>query len=169
MKKPKKCCDMGTYECQIPMPINGRIHGIDYCIADIVAALNAANLTTIASCCGHGIQPAIISLTDGRELTFNMERNYLCTRCKFMIENHLGKFPKCSMGKKTDMMCLQDSCSMFSSDIVINSRIKFPCDTCKEKFVLNGIDDGHSIKDGCSGGMSMITARTKKACAGYRM
>lgn len=68
MNKPEKCCAFGIYECQIPMPINGRIHGIDFCIADIVAALNAANITTVASCCGHKKLPGVISLEDGREL-----------------------------------------------------------------------------------------------------
>jgi hypothetical protein len=68
MLKPDKCCKMGTYGCQIPMPINGRIQGIDICIADIVAALNAANIVTVASCCGHYEVPAIVSLKDGREL-----------------------------------------------------------------------------------------------------
>lgn len=53
-KNNKKCCKMGTYECQVPMPINGRVRYIDFCIADIVAALNAANIKTEASCCGHG-------------------------------------------------------------------------------------------------------------------
>ena len=51
------------------MPINGRIRGIDFCIADIVAALNAANITTIASCCGHGVMDGDIRLEDGRVLT----------------------------------------------------------------------------------------------------
>lgn len=69
MNKPDKCCDFGTYECQIPMPIKGRRQDIDFCIADIVAALNAANITTVASCCGHGKIPASIVLEDGRELT----------------------------------------------------------------------------------------------------
>lgn len=60
---------MGSYECQTPMPINGRLQGIDYCIADIVAALNAANIKTVASCCGHSILGGgVISLEDGREL-----------------------------------------------------------------------------------------------------
>lgn len=66
--KPTKCCEMGTYKCQIPMPIKGRRRDIDFCIADIVAALNAANIITIASCCGHGKTEAIISLEDGRTL-----------------------------------------------------------------------------------------------------
>jgi len=67
--KPKKCCDIGTYECQVPMPLNGRMQGIDYCIADIVAALNAANIETKMSCCGHGNEDiSVICLADGREL-----------------------------------------------------------------------------------------------------
>jgi len=80
LAKPKKCCTMGSYECQIPMPINGRIRHVDFCIADIVAALNAANITTVASCCGHGDESiAIISLEDGRELS---------------IKNHAPKEPE---------------------------------------------------------------------------
>jgi hypothetical protein len=68
MKKPKQCCKIGTYDCQIPMPIKGRRHDIDFCIADLVAALNAANITTVASCCGHGGIRGSIVLEDGREL-----------------------------------------------------------------------------------------------------
>lgn len=68
MKKPDKCCKLGAYDCQVPMPIKGRRQDIDICIADIVAALNAANITTIASCCGHS-DVGIISLEDGRELS----------------------------------------------------------------------------------------------------
>lgn len=59
---------MGTYKHQIPMPLNGRRRDIDYCISDIVAALNAANIKTIASCCGHGEIDAVVSLTDGRDI-----------------------------------------------------------------------------------------------------
>jgi hypothetical protein len=66
--RPKKCSDCGSYECVIPMPIKNRLEGIDYCIADIVAALNAANITTVASCCGHGKQLGDIMLEDGRVL-----------------------------------------------------------------------------------------------------
>ena len=66
--RPTKCCALGTYECQIPMPIKRRIEYIDYCIADIVAALNAANLVTGASCCGHGAM-GVITLMDGRVIT----------------------------------------------------------------------------------------------------
>jgi hypothetical protein len=66
--KPKQCCGMGEYLCQVPMPLNGRVQSIDYCIADIVAGLNAANITTVASCCGHGQMNAVISLEDGRQI-----------------------------------------------------------------------------------------------------
>jgi hypothetical protein len=55
------------------MPINGRVQCIDWCIHHIVAALNAANITTVASCCGHGRQPGRITLADGRELTIAKE------------------------------------------------------------------------------------------------
>jgi hypothetical protein len=68
MKKPIKCCNFGEYSCQIPMSIMGRRQDIDFCIADIVAALNAANITTVASCCGHKKLDGNILLEDGREL-----------------------------------------------------------------------------------------------------
>jgi hypothetical protein len=48
------------------MPLNGKLQSIDICIADIVAALNAANIKTVASCCGHGKTSGIIDLEDGR-------------------------------------------------------------------------------------------------------
>ena len=69
-----KCCSLGTYECQVPMPITGRRQDIDICIADIVAALNAANITTVASCCGHMKTDAVISLEDGREIIIKWEK-----------------------------------------------------------------------------------------------
>ena len=72
--KPTKCCDFGTYDCQIPMPLRGRRQDIDYCIADIVAALNAANIETVASCCGHSKIPASIVLEDGREISIPIEQ-----------------------------------------------------------------------------------------------
>lgn len=40
----------------------------DPCISPIVKALNDAGLVTIASCCGHGRRPGIITLLDGTEL-----------------------------------------------------------------------------------------------------
>lgn len=67
--RPTKCCAIGSYECSVPMAINGRRQDVDYCLADIIAALNAANIPTIASCCGHSKADAVISLADGREMT----------------------------------------------------------------------------------------------------
>jgi hypothetical protein len=69
--KPETCCECGTYGCTIPMPINGRVVYIDYCIADKVAALTAGNIATVASCCGHGKMKAEILLADGTELWFD--------------------------------------------------------------------------------------------------
>jgi hypothetical protein len=66
------CCDVGSYACQVPMPLNGRRQDIDICIADIVAALNAANIITKASCCGHSKQDASILLDDGRRIEIDM-------------------------------------------------------------------------------------------------
>lgn len=37
-------------------------------IADLVAALNAGGVPTVASCSGHGKRPGNIALSDGREL-----------------------------------------------------------------------------------------------------
>ena len=65
---PTTCCAIGTYEHTVPMAIMGRRHDVDYCVADIVAALNAANITTGGSCCGHGHMDGSILLEDGREL-----------------------------------------------------------------------------------------------------
>lgn len=41
---------------------------IDECIAELVRALNAAGHPTTAACCGHGDEPGIIGLADGRAL-----------------------------------------------------------------------------------------------------
>lgn len=79
MEKPKKCCKPGEYKCQVPMPLNGRLQGIDFCIANIVAALNASNIITLASCCGHGDITGSIILEDGRELVVR----------KFDPKNHI--------------------------------------------------------------------------------
>lgn len=74
MDTPKDCCDFGEFKCTVPMAINGRRQDIDICIADIVTALNAANIPTIASCCGHGKIQGNIRLVDGRELEIDNVR-----------------------------------------------------------------------------------------------
>ncbi|MYD93352.1 MAG: hypothetical protein F4Y02_06610 [Chloroflexi bacterium] len=71
--KPCKFCDgepgsPETYEGQVCLPIRGRVQCIDHCIHHIVAALNAANVVTTGSCCGHGKMPGNILLEDGRAL-----------------------------------------------------------------------------------------------------
>jgi hypothetical protein len=66
--RDRGCKPCGTYECQVPMPLRGRRQEIDICIADLVSALNAANIQTVASCCGHGEQDGSVVLEDGREL-----------------------------------------------------------------------------------------------------
>lgn len=68
MNKPKKCCQPGEFICQIPMPINGKVQCIDFCISHIVSALNAGDVRTIASCCGHGKYNGSIILENNTEL-----------------------------------------------------------------------------------------------------
>lgn len=66
-----KCDSPGgveTYRNQAMMPINGKVRCIDWCIHQIVAALNAGGVETTACCCGHGIKPGRIDLADGRVL-----------------------------------------------------------------------------------------------------
>ena len=57
-----------TYRHQVCMPLGGRVQCIDFCIHQIVAALNAGGVRTIASCCGHGKMKGNIILEDGRVL-----------------------------------------------------------------------------------------------------
>lgn len=78
-RKSIKCCDVGEFKCTIPMPINGRLCDIDYCIAHIVAALNVSHITTVASCCGHDKIDGSIVLSDGRELVIRKfeAKNYV--------------------------------------------------------------------------------------------
>ena len=70
IKKPEKCCPCGSYECTIPMTVKNKVVWVDYCIADIVAGINAVgSIKTSASCCGHGVQDGNIILEDGRWIT----------------------------------------------------------------------------------------------------
>lgn len=74
--KCNKCDECGgkeTYENQVVMPINGKVICIDWCIHQIVAALNAGGVETIACCCGHGAQDGRIDLADGRVLFIREE------------------------------------------------------------------------------------------------
>ena len=58
-----------TYANQVSLDIAGRVVCIDWCIAEIVAALNAGGVRTVASCCGHQRRHGRIDLVDGRVLT----------------------------------------------------------------------------------------------------
>jgi ribosomal protein L32E len=65
-------CKWGTLKkvklCK-PSGLSKRIEiNVDACIADLIQALNNANIETVASCCGHGKGLGIVSLKDGREL-----------------------------------------------------------------------------------------------------
>ena len=71
-KAPCQRCDSPggerTLRNQVCMPLNGRVQCIDFCIHQIVAALNAGGIRTVASCCGHGKMLGRIALEDGRTL-----------------------------------------------------------------------------------------------------
>ena len=73
--KIEKCCDIGDFSCQVPMAIRGRTVYIDYCISDIVSALNANGIETRASCCGHEKIDGRISLEDGRDIILKNVKN----------------------------------------------------------------------------------------------
>lgn len=62
------CGNKKTYENQVCMPLNGRVVCIDWCIHQIVAALNAGGVETVACCCGHNTTQGRIDLADGRIL-----------------------------------------------------------------------------------------------------
>lgn len=64
----KKCCGFGEFKCDVPMAVSQRVVCVDYCIAHIVACLNAGGLVTISSCCGHGKIDGSIILKDGRHI-----------------------------------------------------------------------------------------------------
>ena len=70
-----ECGGTKTYANQASLPINGKVVCIDWCIHQIVAALNAGGVETVACCCGHGKKPGRIDLADGRILTITQERD----------------------------------------------------------------------------------------------
>jgi len=74
-----------TFAEQVCMPIRGRVECIDRCISQIVASLNAGNVQTVASCCGHGKLFGSIILQDGRCLVIcpDLEtHNSVIKRCR---------------------------------------------------------------------------------------
>ena len=76
-KAPCQHCDSPggevTLRNQVCMPLNGRVQCIDFCIHQIVAALNAGGVRTVASCCGHEEMKGNIVLEDGRVLLIQQE------------------------------------------------------------------------------------------------
>lgn len=64
-----------TYANQACLPINGKVVCIDWCIHQLVAALNAGGIKTRACCCGHGRTSGRIDLEDGRVLHIENPRN----------------------------------------------------------------------------------------------
>lgn len=64
IKKPNNCCDCGTYEHCVPMCIRNKVVFIDYCVARLVASLEAGGMNPVASCCGHGKIPPSVLLDD---------------------------------------------------------------------------------------------------------
>jgi hypothetical protein len=66
-----KCDNCGgtkTYVNQVCMPLDRKVVCIDWCIHQIVAALNAGGVYTKACCCGHNKIDGRIDLEDGRIL-----------------------------------------------------------------------------------------------------
>jgi len=75
LDKPTEHCDCGSYAHVVPCPVrSNRVEFIDFCVLDLVAALNAASIRTTWSCCGHGVQPGAVALADGRYLTITDSR-----------------------------------------------------------------------------------------------
>lgn len=68
-----ECGGAVTYENQAVMPLNGKVVCIDWCIHQIVAALNAGGVRTESCCCGHG-KNGFINLEDGRMLIISSKR-----------------------------------------------------------------------------------------------
>jgi hypothetical protein len=56
----------GYEHLMVTLPIAGRTVWCDPAIADLVTALNTGDLSTLASCSGHGYQPGSVALADGR-------------------------------------------------------------------------------------------------------
>ena len=75
----KRCDNCGgkeTYANQAMMPINGKVRCIDWCIHQIIAALNAGGVETFSSCCGHGVHDGEIVLENRRVLIIKAAEPY---------------------------------------------------------------------------------------------
>lgn len=61
-------------EKQVATRVGELMAAVDYCIAPLVAALNAGGVATTQSCCGHRQSHGRVLLRDGRELTVHLQR-----------------------------------------------------------------------------------------------
>jgi hypothetical protein len=95
-----------TFANQACVPINGKVQCIDWCIHQIVAALTAGGVETVASCCGHGQQRGRIDLKDGRVLWIEtpapaptkVEGQPKCQRCggsEYVLDLKTGESDPC--------------------------------------------------------------------------
>jgi len=93
ISKPERCCPVGSTEHQVPMAVSGKRVDVDFCIADIVAALNAAGIYTAMSCCGHGEKQGWVTLRDGRLLNVNypQKTHDQYTVCKTISSEELAR------------------------------------------------------------------------------
>lgn len=73
---PETCTEIGTYGCTVPTHAHGKRIDVDRCVADIVAALNAANIRTVECCCGHGSREGYILIEDGRVIRIGYDPRY---------------------------------------------------------------------------------------------
>ena len=65
LEKPRNCAHGGTYAHTVPMCVNRcKVVEVDFCVAKLVAALEAGGFRPVASCCGHGKMPASVLLED---------------------------------------------------------------------------------------------------------
>lgn len=62
----KRCKRCGRLDEEIM--IDGKIVGVDACIADVVIALNNHGIKTVSCCCRHGIDDGYIMFEDGRKI-----------------------------------------------------------------------------------------------------
>jgi len=65
-------CEWGNTKT---LEIRGTVRDIDECLYDLVKAFNEIGLDTVACCCGHGKQPPMIILMDGREIFIANDRD----------------------------------------------------------------------------------------------
>jgi hypothetical protein len=91
LKKPQKCCDFGTNEHCVPLSVHNKVVYVDYCVARLVAALEAGGMNPIASCCGHGIQPPTVLLDDDTWVMVLTRKQGEETTARYSTRDDIGK------------------------------------------------------------------------------